>query len=111
MEIGYLQEILALYMYSSSKQKQEAGTRKTITELFCHEYDCLLCYNIPDTPFSICMSNSSSPLPSSVLAQIMHFDHRLMFSTRWQTDLKQSSGAVDSEMSGLNASKRLPCCI
>lgn len=42
MEIGHLQEILALYMYSSSKQKQEAGTRKTITELFCHEYDCLL---------------------------------------------------------------------
>lgn len=88
MEISHLQEILALYMYPSSKPKQRARTRKTITELFCHEYDCLLYYSIPDTSFSICTPNSSLPVPSSVLAQIMHFDHRLMFNARWWTDLK-----------------------
>jgi len=72
MEIAHLQEMLALYMYPSSKQKQAARTRKTIAKLFCH--DCLLCYSIPDTS---CTSNSSLRLPSSVLAQITHFDHRL----------------------------------
>lgn len=88
MEIAHLQEILALYMHPSSKQKQAARTRKTITKLFCCEYDCLLYYSIPDTSFSVCMSNSSLPFSFSVLAQIVHFHHRLMLNAHWWTDLK-----------------------
>lgn len=83
--MSHLQEILALYVYTRSDQKEAARTRKTLTELFCHEYECLRHYNIPDTSFSIGVSNK---LPSSGLAQIVHLDQGLMFKAHWWTDLK-----------------------